>query len=174
MNPILEGSEHMKNYKTIWVSLLLVIACYAGPNVTVYASPVFPPADNEPINQISKKPTPSTEPTSQNTSTENANLHKDNSYGLAQIEVKILFGKNENGGKSYKTTYQLAEIKGNKNTDAKQPQIHVTFKNKTDQDKYAVEEVFVKKMANNAYKITAKIIDSKPGEIVTPKVTWLD
>ena len=163
----------MKNNKTIWFSLVLAIILCSGLQTPVCASPIFPPTDNQPINQVAEKTDSSAEPAQQNTSTENANLHKNNSYGLAQVDIKILFGVNQDGEKSYKTTYQLAEVTGDESSESEEPKIHVTFKNKADKDKYAVEEVFIKKMANNAYQVTVKIVEIEPGKVITPKITWV-
>ncbi len=165
-------ASNMNKHTIIYITFIAAILIYTG-SLPLYGSPIFPASDNQPINQIAEKSDATVETTPQNTSTETANLHKSTPYALAQIDVKILFGVNQDGGKSYKTTYQLTEVSGDQNVSPQEPQVRVTYKNKADQDKYAVEEVTVKKAANNAYQITANVVESKPGQKITPKVTWI-
>ncbi len=166
-------TENMKTYKTVLV-LGFALGLYAGLQMPVHASPIFPAADNQPLNQAAEKTDTPAAAQEQNTSTETANLHKDISYDLAEVNVQILYGTNQGGKKAYKTTYQLSKITADHKVETKEPRVNITYKSRADKGKYAVEEISIKKMVNNAYQITAKIIESKPGNTIAPKVIWID
>ena len=166
----------MKNNQTIWFSFFLTFILCAGSHISAFASPVFSAKDDEPIAKSAEVTAESkVEAPQQNTSTENANLHKGTDFFLSAVNFKILSGVNRAGEKSYSATYQLAEASNEKGTTAKEPKVTVSFKSKLDKGKFAVSEITIKKLVNNAYKITAKIVESKPEETPKdPKITWLD
>lgn len=166
----------MKNTRTTWITFIWVIILWSGSQISVSAAPIFSPKDDEPIATSAEVAAESkVEAPQQNTSTENANLHKGTAFSLSVVNIKILSGTNRKGEKSYSSTYQLAELSSEKNSPIKEPKVNVSFKSKLDKGKFVVAEVTIKKLVNNAYKITAKIVELKPGEIPKdPKVIWLD
>ena len=166
----------MKNNKTVWLSFVLAIILWVGSQISVYGAPIFSPTDDEPIAKSAEVTAGSkVETPQQNTSTENANLHKGTDFSLSVVNIKVLSGLNRAGEKSYSSTYQLAEVSGEKKSGSKETKVNVSFKNKQDKGKFAVTEVLVKKLVNNAYKVTAKIVELKPGQTPTEqKVTWVE
>jgi|GEM_PF-3431836 len=136
----------------------------------------FPPREKEPIQPVTvAEAAAAAALPKENVTPESALTNKIGATALAEIKVTVLSGYNSRGEKSYKVDYKVIEIQKS-NSEKKDPAIIVAFKNKkTDKDKYAVAEVMVKTNPNGSFKITAKIIETKPGEkTITPKIAYLE
>jgi hypothetical protein len=139
-----------------------------------FAAPDFPPRQTSPIQPVTTEQAAAEEALpNENVTPESAKSGKIGEAALAEIHVTVLFGQSQNGEKSYKIDHKVIEKKKNE-TEEKEPAVRVSFKNKADREKFAVSDVFVKKNENGTFKVTAKIIETVPGEATTTKINWLD
>ena len=135
----------------------------------------YPPREKEAIQPVTiKQAEEEAALPKENVTPESALTNKIGATALAEIKVTVLSGNNLHGEKSYKVDYKVIEIQGSA-TEKKDPAVIVSFKNKKEKGLYAVESVSVMEKGINAYKISAKIIEVKPGDEPTvPKITYLD
>lgn len=162
--------------KFIPLSSFIVCAILCGIffQSTSWAAPDFPPREKGTIQPVTAAQAEAEEAIpNESVTPESAKTSRLSEYALAEIHVTVLFGQSQNGEKSYKIDHKVIEIKKDQ-AEPKEPDVKVSFKNKSDKEKYEVSEVQVKKTEAGTYKITAEIIETTPDEITKPKIIYLD
>lgn len=140
---------------------------------TGWAAPDFPPRDKGPVTAVLEQSQAEKDAPQETVTRQSAKSSPQRTYDLAEIQVTILSGNNQSGEKAYKTSYRIVEIvEGDKPKPT--PTIKVLYKNKSDQNLFAVSKVTVKKSKAiaNAYQITAEVIPAKPGEKTQPELIF--